>query len=234
MERQNMSQKQGKFLHFVPQSWGNLGRQGETWGMDSALRCPCRTRMEGAVASTQVHHVPDSVVVATDGKQFRIDEWFRGEPRVWLLPGDGTARVFFRFVGVPVALREPCEVTGRVGRGDDAPGGDVGRRYAVPIDLRTCRIRTAHRPPLPPLPGTRPETGPASKPSYSPGRSGTNVRIITFYILSNIYPPASAIFRLGLFLHSHVEVRVGRDVCVGVCPPRGSAAPRGFCPSKAV
>lgn len=76
-----------------------------------------------AVASTQVHHVPDSVVVATDGKQFRIDEWFRGEPRVWLLPGDGTAHVFFRFVGVPVELREPCEVTGRVGQVEPAWGG---------------------------------------------------------------------------------------------------------------
>jgi|GEM_PF-6837870 len=76
-----------------------------------------------AVPSTHASHVPDSVVLATDGKAFRIDEWFRGEPRVWLLPGDGTARVFFRFVGVPVELREPCEVTGRVGQTEPAWGG---------------------------------------------------------------------------------------------------------------
>ena len=74
------------------------------------------------VPSTHARHVPDSVVLATDGKVFRIDEWFRGEPRVWLLPGDGTARVFFRFVGVPVELREPCEVTGRVGQVEPAWG----------------------------------------------------------------------------------------------------------------
>jgi len=75
------------------------------------------------VPSTHASHVPDSVVLATDGKQFRIDDWFRGEPRVWLLPGDGTARVFFRFVGVPVELREPCAVSGRVGQSEPAWGG---------------------------------------------------------------------------------------------------------------
>lgn len=89
------------------------------------------------VPSNLAHHVPDSVRLETDGRRFRIEEAFASDTRVWMLAGDGTAQVYFRFVGVPVALNEPCEATGRVLKSDAALGAApcVWPGEALPVEL---------------------------------------------------------------------------------------------------